>query len=136
LWQELQLEPESAIGPFGLGRVAAVSASAATLPVATPGRYPLRELQLPADTVFEAELDAAPGSALVASGVLGFFAPVSIDEARADDVVQDALATTAFVSVYRCARCAATAPAVHWRIRYRAARADLLDVVALAPRTH
>jgi len=133
LWRALQLEPETSIGPFGIGRVAAVSTSALTLPVATAGRYPLRELLLPGDTVFEAELDAAPGSALVASGVLGFFAPVSIEEARADDVIEDALATTAFASVYRCTHCAATASNVHWRIRFRAARADLLDVVALAP---
>jgi hypothetical protein len=134
VWWALQLEPEATIGPFGLGRVAAISASAATLPVATSGRYPLRELLLPGDTVFEAEVDAAPGSALVASGVLGFFAPVIIDEARADDVVQDVLATTAFVNVYRCATCAKAAQPVHWRILFRAARADLLDVVVLAPR--
>ena len=136
LWRALELEPELSIGPFGLGHVAAVSASAATLPVAKAGRYPLRDLLLPGDAVFETELDAAPGSAIVASGLLGFFAPVSIEEARADDVIQDTLATTAFVSVYRCARCAATAPAVHWRIRFRAARADLLDLVALPPRNH
>ena len=135
LWKTLQIEADAWIGPFGLGRVAANSTSAATLPVATPGRYPLRDLLLPGDTVFEAELDAAPGSALVASGVLGFFAPLNIEEARADDVVQDALATTAFVNVYGCATCAKTAPTVHWRVRFRAARADLLDVVALSPGT-
>ena len=133
LWRALQLEPNASIGPFGLGRVAAISASAATLPVAAPGRYPLRELQLPGDPVFEAELDAPAGSALVASGVLGFFAPVIIEEARAGDVVQEAVAATAFVNVYRCATCAETAGTVHWRIRFRAARADLLDVIALAP---
>jgi len=133
LWRALQLEPEASIGPFGLGRVAAISASTATLPVATAGRYPLRELLLPGDTVFEAELDAPAESALVASGVLGFFAPVIIEEARADEVVQEVLATTAFVNVYRCATCAKTADTVHWRIRFRAARADLLDVIALAP---
>ncbi|HZX89281.1 MAG TPA: hypothetical protein VFE67_01465, partial [Rudaea sp.] len=133
LWRALQLEPEASIGPFGLGRVAAISASTATLPVATAGRYPLRELLLPGDTVFEAELDAPAESALVANGVLGFFAPVIIEEARADEVVQEVLATTAFVNVYRCATCAKTAETVHWRIRFRATRADLLDVIALAP---
>jgi len=133
LWRELELEPATWLGPFGLGRVAAISPSAATLPVAAPGRYPLRELLLPDGTAFEAELDAPPGSAVVASAVLGFFAPVIVEEARADNVVQDALATTAFVNVYRCAACAKTAQTVHWRIRFRAARADLLDVIALAP---
>ena len=133
LWSELELEPATWIGPFGLGRVAAISASAATLPVAAAGRYPLRELLLPGATVFEAELNAPPGSVIVASAVLGFFAPVSIDEARADDAVQDARATTAFVNVYRCAACAKTAQTEHWRIRFRAARADLLDIIALAP---
>jgi hypothetical protein len=34
LWRALQLEPEASIGPFGIGRVAAVSTSALTLPVA------------------------------------------------------------------------------------------------------
>jgi hypothetical protein len=133
LWRELELEPATWIGPFGLGRVAAISSSAATLPVATPGRYPLRELLLPDGTAFEAELDAPAKSAVIASSVLGFFAPVSIEEAHADEVVQDVLATTAFVNVYRCATCAKTADTVHWRIRFRAARADLLDVVALRP---
>jgi hypothetical protein len=132
LWRELQLDPETSIGPFGLGRAVTISARAATLPVATPGRYPLRELQLPGDTAFETEFDAPPGSAIVASAVLGFFAPVNIDEARADGVVQDALATTAFVSTYRCATCAKEQEMVHWRFRFRAARADLLDVIALA----
>ncbi len=132
LWRELQIEPEASIGSFGLGRVAAISASAATLPVATPGRYPLREPLLPGDRVFEAELDTPAASAIVASAVLGFFAPVIIEEARADEVVQDALATTAFVNAYRCATCVKTDGTVHWRIRFRAARADLLDVVALA----
>jgi len=133
LWRELEREPATWIGPFGLGRVAAISSSAATLAVAAPGRYPLRDLLLPEAAVFEAELDAPPGSVVVASAVLGFFAPVIIEEARADNVAQDVLATTAFVDVYRCAACAQTAQSVHWRIRFRAARADLLDIIALAP---
>jgi hypothetical protein len=132
LWRALALEPESWIGPIGMRHIAAVAASAATAPVAVADRYPLRELLLPGDTVFEAELDAPAGSAIVASAVLGFFAPVEVEGARANEVVQGAVATTAFVSVYRCAACAADQP-VHWRVRFRAARADLLDIVALAP---
>jgi hypothetical protein len=131
LWRELDAEPESWIGPIGIGRIAAVSAATATLPVALPGRYPLRDLLLPDDSAFDAELDAPGASALVVSGVLGFFAPVIVEEVRANDVVQPALAATAFVSAYRCQACAREEP-VHWRVRFRATRADLLDVVALA----
>ena len=131
LWRVLDAEPESWIGPIGIGRIAAVSAAAETLPVALPGRYPLRDLLQPDAAAFDAELDAPGASAVVVSGVLGFFAPVIVEEVRANDVVQAALAATAFVSVYRCVACAGEDP-VHWRVRFRATRADLLDVVALA----
>lgn len=132
MWRALALEPESWVGPFGISRVAAVAANSAALPVAAAGRYPLRDAQPPGDTTFEAELDAPAGSAVVVSAVLGYFAPVIIVDVRANDAVQTALATTAFVSAYRCAACAA-GQTVHWRIRFRAARADLLDAVALVP---
>jgi len=131
LWRALDAEPVSWIGPLGMGRIVAVSATTATLPLALPGRYPLRDLLLPDAAAFEAELDAPAPSALAASGVLGFFAPVIVEEVRANDIVQPALAATAFVSVYRCAACAPEQP-VHWRVRFRAARAELLDLVALA----
>ncbi|HSE13004.1 MAG TPA: hypothetical protein VLB69_10255 [Rudaea sp.] len=132
IWRALALEPETWIGPFGLSHVVAIGANAATLPVAAAGRYPLRDLLLPGDTTFEAELDAPAGSALVVSAVLGFFAPVVVEDVRVNDAIQPVLATTAFVSAYRCAACAPDQP-LHWRIRFRAARADLLDAVALAP---
>ena len=131
LWRALDAEPESWVGPIGMGRIVAVSATTATLPLALPGRYPLRDLLLPDAAAFEAELDAPAASALATSGVLGFFAPVIVEEVRANDIVQPALAATAFVSVYRCAACAPEQP-VHWRVRFRAARAELLDLVALA----
>lgn len=134
MWRALASEPESWIGPIGMSHIAAVSANAATLPVAVAGRYPLREWLLPGDTVFEAELDAPARSAVVVSAVLGFFAPVNVEDVRANGQAQAALATTAFVSAYRCAACASGQP-VHWRIRFRAARADLLDAAALAPDT-
>jgi hypothetical protein len=132
MWRALALDPEAWIGPIGVSHIAAVSANAATLPVAAAGRYPLRGWLLPGDTAFEAELDAPARSAIVLSAVLGFFAPVVIEDVLANGQAQTALAMTAFVSAYRCAACASDQP-VHWRIRFRAARADLLDAVALAP---
>jgi hypothetical protein len=132
IWRALALEAEISIGPFGMSHVAAVAANAAASPIAAAGRYPLRDLLPPGDATFEAELDAPAGSAVVVSAVLGYFAPVTVEDVRANDAVQAALATTAFVSAYRCAACAPDQP-VHWRMRFRAARADLLDAVALAP---
>lgn len=133
LWQALERQPELWIGSFGMGRPAAVSDKAATMSVSTADRYPQRDLLGPGDEIHTLELDLPAGAALVASSMLGAVAPASIDEVRADGVVQAVAAATAFVSVYDCKTCL-SGPPVRWQVKFRAARGDVLDLSGLAAR--
>jgi len=133
LWHALGREPERWIGPFGLAHAVAVSPNAMTLAISIADRYPQRDQLPPGNEAYTAELELPAGAALVTSVVLGALGPAIIDEVRADDLLQAPVATTAFVVVYNCTSCqAATAP-VHWLVRFRAGRPDVLDVSGLAP---
>ena len=131
LWRALGREPDQWVGPFGLAHAVAVSPNAMTLPVSTADRYPLRDLLPPGNEAYTAALELPAGAALVASVVLGAVGPASIVEVRADDVIQDPVAATAFASVYNCTNCRNAGP-VHWQVRFRAGRADVLDLAGIA----
>jgi hypothetical protein len=130
LWRELGREPDMTIGPFGLAHPVAIADDGAAVSIAPPHRYPPRAAIAAGDTVFTTELDLPVQAALVTSAILGPIGPVRIEQVLADGVVQAPLATTAFVDVYACKSCTPDA-SVRWQVRYRAARAGLLDVLGL-----
>jgi hypothetical protein len=129
LWTTLGRTPVEWIGPFGIAHVQALASVTASLPSADPNRYLLRDAIGHGDQHFVVEFDTPRSATVVVSSVLRYFAPVDIDEVTANDVVQRPFAETAFVQLHRCGTC--EQDAVHWRIRYRAARSDTLDVLRL-----
>lgn len=130
LWRELRREPPFRLGAFGLAHPVAIAVDGAGVSIAPPQRYPPRGAIPAGDAVFTTELDLPAQAALVTSVILGPIGPVRIEQVFADGVAQAPLATTAFVDVYTCKSCTPAAT-VRWQVRYRAARAGLLDVLGL-----